>query len=136
MEAEPDSPSGTSRSASETCWVPYGGGAPEFERSCEEMCAMQPDDDGIRPDDEWARSDSVYELRFRIPSFAGRKSSAQELVERVTFQPGHIGLNVCDSTGEVHGVDEGGQADDAGVQAGWMFVQIDGLPYSKELLDD
>jgi len=53
-----------------------------------------------------------------------------------SFEPGQLGMDVVWCTGEVAEVHAGGQAEHAGVQAGWYFETVDGQVYAEELLDD
>jgi len=50
----------------------------------------------------------------------------------MTFCPGKIGMEV--TGGRVDAVHEGGQADKLGVQVGWIIKKVNGLDYTKEIL--
>jgi hypothetical protein len=58
-----------------------------------------------------------------------------EKLARLIFLPGTLGLRADWAEGLVKEVVPGGQGEIAGVQVGWQFVQIDGQPYSTDLLD-
>ena len=52
------------------------------------------------------------------------------------FRPGRLGITSKNwKTGEVGGVQPGGQASKLGVEAGWTFLKIASRPYSESLLD-
>lgn len=54
--------------------------------------------------------------------------------ETVLFQPGQIGVKADWGTGLVRAVPEGGQGAKLGVEPGWQLTEIDGEPFSKDLL--
>jgi len=53
----------------------------------------------------------------------------------LTFEPGRIGIQANWTTGKVEGVYENTQAEDAGIQPGWVITHVDDEPYAEEVLD-
>merc|ERR1712039_650838 len=58
-----------------------------------------------------------------------------EEFQTVTFHPGKIGIDFEPSTGAVGKVRDG-QAKNAGVAIDWQIVEINGLAYTEELLEE
>lgn len=55
---------------------------------------------------------------------------------RVSLKPGSIGISYADwKTGEIKDVESSGQAAQMGVTSGMIIKEIDGQPYTEELLD-
>jgi len=55
-----------------------------------------------------------------------------EMLIDIFFQAGPVGLEYVFESGTVKAVHAGGQADLQGVKPGWVMIQVDGEPYSKE----
>jgi len=53
----------------------------------------------------------------------------------LTFEPGRLGIKAVWTTGKVEGVTENTQAEDAGIQPGWVITHVDDEPYAEEVLD-
>jgi len=54
---------------------------------------------------------------------------------QIVFNPGRLGIKAVWETGEIEGVSPNEQAEQLGVEVGWIIVKIDDEKYSEETLD-
>jgi len=97
--------------------------------------------------DELAHADSrisqlqnfLAQLRERIETNAKNniKNGSEPTKSSVTmtFEPGRLGIKATWTTGKVEGVSENTQAENAGIQPGWIITHVDDEPYTEEVLD-
>ena len=97
----------------------------------------------VHPED-WGCSGSNDDTMGACPEqprkkmkIVGSPSGVLEPLAYVSFRPGRLGIYFEWGKGnfpKVHDVQEGSQAEQAGVDIGWSFESIDGEPFSDSLL--
>merc|ERR1712190_655614 len=71
------------------------------------------------------------DLAWKIEELLNRPAEDET---EIKIQPGRIGIDLL-KCGRVLQVEQECQANDLGVQPGWLISKINGEPYTEELLD-